>query len=45
VVALNGETIVDFDINEALAMHKDLDQQGLEVLGAMTGVQQNQTKA
>ncbi len=44
VVALNGEAIVDFDINEALQMHKDLDQQGLAVLSAMTGVQQNQTR-
>ncbi len=45
VVALQGETIVDYDITEALAMHKDLDQQGLTVLSAMTGVQQIHTKA
>ncbi len=42
VVALKGDEIVDYDINEALKMTKGLDQRGLEVLAAMTGVQQNQ---
>jgi len=38
VVALQGETVVDYDINEALAMTKGLEQYGLEVLANMTGI-------
>lgn len=38
VVALDGETVVNYDINEALAMHKGLEEYGLEVLANMTGI-------
>ena len=38
VVAMQGEDIVDYDINEALNMHKGLDQRGPMVSHAMTGV-------
>ena len=41
VVAVQGESIVDYDIAEALAMTKGLDQQGLAVMEAMTGVRKN----
>lgn len=38
VVALKGDNVVDYDINEALAMTKGLEQYGLEVLANMTGI-------
>ena len=38
VVALQGETVVDYDINEALEMHKGLEEYGLEVMTNMTGI-------
>lgn len=38
VVALQGETVVNYDINEALAMTKGLEQYGLEVLNNLTGI-------
>lgn len=38
VVALRGDNVVDYDINEALAMTKGLEQYGLEVLANMTGI-------
>ncbi len=38
VVALNGETLVDYDITEALSMHKELDYRGLSVLNHLTGM-------
>jgi len=38
VVALQGETVVDYDINEALSMHKGLEEYGIEVLSNMTGI-------
>lgn len=39
VVALDGETVVDYDITEALNMSKGLEQYGVEVLSMMTGMQ------
>jgi len=38
VVALQGETVVDYDINEALDMSKGLEKYGTEVLADMTGI-------
>lgn len=38
VVAAKGDEIVNYDITEALAMTKGLDQRGLEVMRALTGV-------
>lgn len=38
VVALQGDKVVDYDINEALAMHKGLEEYGIEVLSNMTGI-------
>ncbi len=38
VVAANGDDIVDYDITQALSMTKGLDQRGLEVMRALTGV-------
>ena len=38
VVALQGETVVDYDITEALAMTKGLEQYGVEVLNNLTGI-------
>ena len=38
VVAAKGDDIVDYDITEALGMTKGLDQRGLEVMRALTGV-------
>lgn len=38
VVALQGETVVDYDITEALAMHKGLEEYGMEVMANMTGI-------
>ncbi len=38
VVAMNGDQIVDYDITEALSMNKALDEYGLEMLHALTGV-------
>ena len=40
VVAAQGEEIVDYDITEALSMKKGLDQRGLAVMHALTGVRQ-----
>jgi len=39
VVALNGETVVDYDITEALSMSKGLEKYGVEVLSMLTGMQ------
>ena len=39
VVAMDGESYVDYDITEALQMHKGLDQQTYTVMRALTGVQ------
>ena len=39
VVAMDGESYVDYDIHEALAMKKGLDQQTYTVMRALTGVQ------
>ena len=39
VVAMQGEAYVDYDITEALSMHKGLDQQTYTVMRALTGVQ------
>ncbi len=38
VVCFNNGQINDFDIDEALSMHKGIDLASLEVLEAMTGV-------
>ena len=38
VVALHGDSVVDYDITEALDMHKGLEEYGLEVLSNMTGI-------
>lgn len=38
VVAMQGEEIVDYDITEALGMHKDLDERSLSMLRDLTGV-------
>ncbi len=38
VVAIQGDRIVDYDITEALSMTKGLDEYGLEMLHALTGV-------
>ena len=38
VVAMSGDTVVDYDINEGLAMTKGLEQYGLEVLNNLTGI-------
>jgi 6-phosphofructokinase 1 len=38
VVALDGDSVVDYDINEALSMHKGLEQYGLQVMENMTGI-------
>ena len=38
VVAMQGEDIVDYDITEALDMHKDLDERSLSMLRDLTGV-------
>ena len=38
VVCFNNGAINDFDIDEALSMHKGIDLASLEVLEAMTGV-------
>ncbi len=38
VVAAKGDDIVDYDITQALSMTKGLDQRGLEVMRALTGV-------
>ncbi len=38
VVAMNGDTVVDYDITDALAMTKGLEQYGLEVLDHLTGI-------
>ena len=38
VVAKQGEDIVDYDITEALDMHKDLDERSLSMLRDLTGV-------
>ena len=39
VVAMDGESYVDYDIHEALEMKKGLDQQTYTVMRALTGVQ------
>ena len=39
VVAMHNEELVDYDITEALNMHKGLEAYGLEVLDHMTGLQ------
>ena len=39
VVAMDGESYVDYDITEALQMHKGLDQQTYTVMRALTGIQ------
>ncbi len=39
VVAMDGESYVDYDIHEALAMKKGLDQQTYTVMRALTGLQ------
>ncbi len=39
VVAMDGDKVVDYDINEALAMKKDLDKEGLQVLRDLTGME------
>lgn len=41
VVAMKGDDIVDYDITEALSMKKDLDQMGVTVARAMTGVDES----
>ena len=38
VVALDGDSVVDYDIAEALTMHKGLEQYGLQVMENMTGI-------
>lgn len=38
VVALDGDSVVDYDISEALTMHKGLEQYGVQVLENMTGI-------
>ena len=38
VVALSGDTVVDYDITKALAMTKGLEEYGLEVMTNMTGI-------
>ncbi len=38
IVALQGEKVVDYDINEALSMTKGLEEYGLEVMADMTGI-------
>jgi len=38
VVALDGDSVVDYDINDALSMHKGLEQYGLQVMENMTGI-------
>ncbi len=38
VVAMQGDRVVDYDITEALSMTKGLDEHGLEMLRALTGV-------
>ena len=38
VVAMQGDAVVDYDINEALAMTKGLEQYGVEVLNDLTGI-------
>jgi len=38
VVALDGETVVDYDITEALQMSKGLERYGVEVLSMLTGM-------
>lgn len=38
VVAMQGEDIVDYDITEALDMHKDLDERSLSMLRDLSGV-------
>ena len=38
VVALEGDSVVDYDITEALAMHKGLEQYGVQVMANMTGI-------
>lgn len=38
VVAMQEEQIVDFDITEALEMHKGLEEYGIEVLANLTGI-------
>ena len=39
VVCVQGETYVDYDINEALEMKKGLDEQTYTVMRALTGVE------
>lgn len=39
VVAMQGDAYVDYDITEALAMQKGLDEQTYTVMRALTGVQ------
>lgn len=38
VVALDGDGVVDYDIADALSMHKGLEQYGLQVMENMTGI-------
>ena len=38
VVAMDGDNIVDYDINEALSMTKGLEQYGVQVMENMTGI-------
>lgn len=38
VVAMHGDDVVDYDIDEALSMTKGLDQYGLEIVAKMTGL-------
>ena len=38
VVAMQGDSVVDYDIHEALAMTKGLEKYGVEVLESMTGI-------
>lgn len=38
VVALDGDSVVDYDIADALTMHKGLEQYGLQVMENMTGI-------
>ena len=38
VVALDGDSVVDYDITEALSMHKGLEQYGVQVMANMTGI-------
>lgn len=38
VVCARGDSIVDVDINDGLAMHKTLNSEEYEVMEAMTGI-------